>query len=77
MGKELDIEIPLDISAQELFVALNSGLRLGINERDRNNCFLKAEKPIAFLSGSKLLSDFGVRNGTIINFVIGDYNGKI
>ena len=74
-GASLDIEVPLDISAQDLFVALNKGLRLGIDETNRHNCFLKAEKPTAFLSGSASLKQMGVRNGTIINFVRGDYNG--
>ncbi len=74
-GFELDIEVPLDITAQDLFIALNRGMKLGINENDRYNFFLKAEKPVAFLSGSETLDKFGVRNGTIINFVRGDYHG--
>ena len=76
-GTKLDIEVPLDITAQDLFIALNRGLYLGIDERNRYNYFFKAEKPIAFLSGSGTLRQMGVRNGTIINFVRGDYNGKL
>ncbi|MCR5617084.1 MAG: EsaB/YukD family protein [Clostridiales bacterium] len=74
-GFEIDIEVPLDITAQDLFVALNRGLKLGVNENDRYNYFLKADKPLAFLSGTETLDKFGVRNGTVINFVRGDYNG--
>lgn len=74
-GFEIDIEVPLDITAQDLFIALNRGLKLGVNENDRYNYFLKADKPLAFLSGTETLDKFGVRNGTVINFVRGDYNG--
>ena len=74
-GFELDIEVPLDITAQDLFISLNRGLKLGVNEKDRYNYSLKADKPIAFLSGSETLDKFGVRNGTIINFVRSDYHG--
>ena len=40
-GFELDIEVPLDITAQDLFIAINRGMKLGINENDRYNYFLK------------------------------------
>lgn len=65
---EVDLEVPLDISANELVIALNTAYDLGIDISDIKNCYLKAEKPIALLKGNKLLSEFGVRNGTVINF---------
>ncbi len=65
---ETDLEVPLDISANDLFYALNSAFDLGIDTSNIKNCYLKAERPIALLKGNKLLSDFGVRNGTVINF---------
>lgn len=65
---EADLEVPLDISANELVLALNTAYRLGIDISDVKNCYLKAENPIALLKGNKLLSDFGVRNATVINF---------
>ena len=65
---EVDLEVPLDISANELVIALNTAYELGIDVSDVKNCFLKAENPIALLKGNKLLSDFGVRNGTVINY---------
>lgn len=64
----VDLEIPLDISANELVLALNSAYGLGIDTSDVKNCYLKAENPIALLKGNKLLSDYGVRNATVINF---------
>lgn len=65
---ETDLEIPLDITANDLVNALNSAYELGIDTSDMKNCYLKAENPIALLKGNRLLSEFGVRNGTIINF---------
>ncbi|MCI3924743.1 EsaB/YukD family protein [Paenibacillus sp. TRM 82003] len=64
----VDVEIPLHISANELVIALNAAYELNIDVSDVKNCYLKAENPIALLKGNKLLSDYGVRNGTVINF---------
>lgn len=66
--QEHDLELPLDISANELFVALNTAYELGIDTGDIKNCYLQAERPIALLKGNKSLAEFGVRNGTIIYF---------
>lgn len=63
----VDMEIPLDISANELVMALNSVYDLGIDTSDIKNCYLKSENPIALLKGNKTLADFGIRNGSIIN----------
>lgn len=64
----VDLEVPLDISANDLVIALNSAYDLGIDTSDVKNCYLKAENPIALLKGNKLLSDYGIRNATVINF---------
>lgn len=64
----VDLEIPLDVSANDLVIALNSAYDLGIDTSDVKNCYLKAENPIALLKGNKLLSDYGIRNATVINF---------
>lgn len=63
-----DIEIPLDISANEFVLALNSAFDLGIDTSNIQNCYLKAEEPITLLKGSKKLYEFGIRNGSIINY---------
>lgn len=65
---ETDLEVPLDITVNDLVNALNTAYELGIDTSDMKNCYLKAENPIALLKGNRLLSEFGVRNGTIINF---------
>ena len=63
-----DVEIPLNITANELVLALNSAYELGIDVTKARNCYLKSENPIALLRGNKMLSEFGIRNGTIINY---------
>lgn len=64
----VDLEVPLHISANELVVALNTAYDLGIDTTDIKNCYLKAENPIALLKGNKTLAEFGLRNGSVINF---------
>ena len=64
----VDIEVPLDISANDLVNGLNIAYKLGIDTSDIKNCYLKMENPIALLKGNKRLSEFGLRNGSIINF---------
>ena len=65
--QEHDIEVPLDITANDLVKALNSSFNLGISENETDNMFLRAESPIAFLKGDHMLYEYGLRNGTIIN----------
>ena len=64
----VDIEVPLDISANDLINALNSAYNLGIDTSDIKNCYLNMENPISLLKGNKTLADFGMRNGSVINF---------
>lgn len=64
----VDLEIPLNISANELVSALNVAYNLNIDTSDIKNCYLKAENPIALLRGNKTLAEFGLRNGSIINY---------
>lgn len=66
--KVVDIEVPLNITANDLVVSLNEAYNLNIDTTDIKNCFFKAEQPIALLRGNKSLRDFGVRNGTIVIF---------
>lgn len=65
--KSVDLEVPLDITANELVAALNSSYDLGMDISTLSGCYLKAENPIALLRGSKTLSDFGIRNGSMIH----------
>ena len=65
---EVDVETPLDITANEFVIGINSAYGLGIDITDIKQCYLKAENPIALLKGNRKLSDFGVRNGTIVYY---------
>ena len=64
----VDLEVPLDISANDLVNALNTAYELGIDTYNIKNCYLKIENPIALLKGNKTLAEFGLRNGSVINF---------
>lgn len=64
----VDLEIPLFITANELVLALDAAYELQIDTSDIKNCYLKSERPIALLKGNKTLSEFGIRNGSIINY---------
>ena len=63
-----ELEIPLDISANELVNALNMAYDLEIEISDVKQCYLKSENPIALLKGTKKLSEYGIRNGTVIYY---------
>ncbi len=67
-GFSVDLEVPLDITANELVNALNTAYDLQIDTSDIKNCYLKAIRPIALLRGNKTLAEFGVRNNTIIGY---------
>lgn len=64
----VDIEIPIDITTRELLIGLNYAFDLDIDTSDIKKCYLKAENPIALLRGNKLLREYGLRNGSIINY---------
>ena len=62
----IDLEIPLEITANDLVLALNEAYGLGMNTVDNFSCNLVAANQIAFLSGNKALKEFGIRNGSYI-----------
>lgn len=66
-GKRLDVELPLDMTANELIVGLNEGFRLGMDTTELSQCHLKAENPIALLRGNKTLEAYGLRNGSVLH----------
>lgn len=65
-NSEVDLEVPLNITANELIIALNSAYNLGINTSDAQECYLTAENPIVLLRGNRTLAELGVRNGTVV-----------
>lgn len=67
-NEEYDIEVPLNITANELLHGLNEGLRLGLDLEDSKQCYLCTENPIALLKGNIMLSEFNLHDGTKIIF---------
>ena len=68
-GIKKDIEIPLDITANEFILALNRVYSLGINTENMMELYLRVENPITLLKGNKTLLDFKIRDGSIINIL--------
>lgn len=67
-GELIDLEIPLNITANELVHSLNEGLRLGIDINNVAENYLISENPVALLRGDILLEHFGLRDGSKICF---------
>lgn len=63
-----DLEVPLDISANDLVLALNEAYNLGIDTDNIKNNYLQSERPIALLKGTQTLQEFGVKNGTVLYY---------
>ncbi len=66
--ESVDLDIPLDISAQELITGLKHAYALSIDLSDLRHCFLKAENPFSLLRGNKTLAEYGIKNGTKIHY---------
>lgn len=66
--QNVELEIPLNITANDLIIALNEAFDLKMDVDNIFGCYLIAENPIAFLHGNKELSEYGIRNGTKIIF---------
>lgn len=69
-NRKIDIEVPLDITVNELLKGLNIAYQLNVDITDTRKYFLRAENPIAFLKGNKTLSQYGIHDGTIIYYKV-------
>lgn len=67
-NQNVELEIPINITANDLIIALNEVFNLDMDIDNIFNCYLVAENPISFLHGNKELSEYGIRNGTKIIF---------
>ena len=63
-----DLEVPTDITTIELLKALNFAFELGVDTSDIKQCFIKMENPIALMRGNRLVSDYKIRNGSVIYY---------
>lgn len=66
----IDIDIPLDITANDLIIGLNEGFRLGMDTGDISKCHLKTENPIALLRGNRTLKEYGLHNASVIHYTL-------
>lgn len=66
--QNIELEIPVNITANDLIIALNEAFDLKMDVDNIFGCYLIAENPIAFLHGNKELTEYGIRNGTKIIF---------
>jgi len=65
-GKCEDLEIPLSITANELIQALDQAYGFADKEGKNGLRYLKCENPIALLKGNKQLTEYGLRDGSVI-----------
>ncbi|MCD7760850.1 MAG: EsaB/YukD family protein [Clostridiales bacterium] len=66
----VDIEVPLDISAEELIGALNEAYSLGISREAAATGFLVCEQPTVQVRGGSTLRDLGIRDGSILRYIL-------
>lgn len=64
----VDLEVPLYITARELVIGLNEAYELDIDINDIKKCYLKVDNPVMLLRGNILLRDAGIRNGSVISY---------
>lgn len=64
----VDLEVPLYITARELVIGLNEAYELDIDINDIKKCYLKVDNPVMLLRGNMLLRDAGIRNGSVISY---------
>ena len=63
-----DVDVPLDITANDLVIGLNSAYHLGIDVSDVRQCYLICENPVALIKGKRMLGEYGVRDGSLITY---------
>lgn len=68
-GKRTDVDLPLNITANEAIIGLNQAFGLGMDTSDLSRCFLRTQNPIALLKGNRTLEEFGLRDGTVIHVI--------
>lgn len=67
-GQVYDMEIPLDITAADLIAGLHAGLK----HPGPCPASMRSDNPIAFLTGDRLLSGYGLRDGSNLYFYDGE-----
>ena len=66
--RTVDVQIPLFLTGNELVQALTVAYDLPLNTGDPGQLYLRAENPIALITGKQTLAELGVVTGTVIIF---------
>lgn len=61
-----DIEVPLNITCDELIHALNYGIGLGIDERDTRSYSITSTNPRIYVGGSATIEEIGLLDGSTL-----------
>lgn len=63
-GIDLDYEVPLDITANDLIIALSNIFSIPIKKEHIFNYYIRSDSPKALLIGENRLRDYGIRDGS-------------
>jgi len=67
-NQEFDVEVPSDITANELIYGLKKSFNLSIDMDNPKQCYLRAENPIALIRGETELEALGLRDGSVVYY---------
>lgn len=62
---EYELEIPLNISVQDIYIALLKAFKITDN-KNLTGYYIKTENPTCFLKGNDILKDYGITSGSKI-----------
>lgn len=63
-GPARELDVPADLSAQDLVRALNEVYRLGMDPANPREFFLQGEEPIALIRGKHTLKELGLHDAS-------------
>ena len=72
LKKQVDLQVPINISATEFVIGVNEAYNLGIDINDLSKCYQRSENPIALLKGERTLKDFNLNYILAISDNIGE-----
>ena len=64
-NKEFEVEIPLNITVREIYMALIKAFNIKDN-KNLTGYYIKTENPTCFLKGNDVLKDYGITSGSKI-----------
>ena len=67
-GRSSDLQLPMNLSGNDLVVALATAYKLPINVNNPEELYLRTEDPISLIEGDATLEQLGLSNGTRIYF---------